>query len=219
MGHPRKQRKKYNTPQHPWESSRIEEEKKLSEEYGLRNKKELWKANSIIKRFRDQAKRLISDTTEQGIKERKQLLERLSKLNLIESENIEDVLNLSIKDVLDRRLQTFVFTRGLSKTASQARQFIVHGHVSIAGKRVNVPSYLISKDEENEIGFLGTSNLSKEDHPERVKKEEKKVKKIKEAPKEKPKEVLKEKPKEEKVEVKEEVKEKENGKTKEKKSD
>ena len=214
MGHPRKHRKKYDTPRHPWQASRLEVEKKLFEEYGFKNKKELWKMGSLIKRFRDQAKRLISDTTEQGMKEKEQLVNKLIKLNLIKSKAIEDVLNLEIKDILERRLQTFVYKQNLAKTINQARQFIVHGHIGIDGKRVNVPSYLVLVDEETKIGFLTISNLSKEDHPERIKKEEKKIKK--EAKKE---EKTEAKAKEDKVEVKEEkkkieVKEKSNGKPK-----
>jgi len=214
MGHPRKHRKKYDTPYHPWQASRLEAEKKLFEEYGLKNKKELWKMGSLIKRFRDQAKRLVLGTTEQDVKERDQLINRLIKLNLIQSKAIEDVLNLEIKNMLERRLQTFVYKQNLAKTISQARQFIVHGHIGVDGKRVNIPSYLVPTDEETKIGFLAVSNLSNEDHPERIKKQEKKIKK--EGEKE---DKIKAKEKEEKAVVKEEkkkieVKEKPNGKAK-----
>ena len=214
MGHPRKHRKKYDTPYHPWQASRLEAEKKLFEEYGLKNKKELWKMGSLIKRFRDQAKRLVLGTTEQDVKERDQLINRLIKLNLIQSKAIEDVLNLEIKNMLERRLQTFVYKQNLAKTISQARQFIVHGHIGVDGKRVNIPSYLVPTDEETKIGFLAVSNLSNEDHPERIKKQEKKIKKEEEKE-----DKIKSKEKEEKAVDKEEkkkieVKEKPNGKAK-----
>src|SRR3989338_6148815 len=214
MGHPRKHRKKYNTPYHPWQASRIEAEKKLFDEYGLKNKKELWKMGSLIKRFRDQAKRLGLDTTEQGVKEREQIISKLTKLNLIQSKAIEDVLNLEIKNILERRLQTFVYRQNLAKTINQARQFVVHGHIGVDGKRVNVPSYLVPTDEETKISFLAISNLSNEDHPERIKKQEKKIKK--EAKKE---EKIESKEKKDEVVVKEEknkieIKEKSNGKAK-----
>ena len=177
MGSPKRQRKKYKTPMHPWSAPRIAVEKELIKEYGLRNKKELWKMGSMIKRFRDQGKRLIADTTDQGIKEKNQLLTKLSKLNLVQSDAIEDVLNLTINDILERRLQTFVYKKNLSNTINQARQFIVHGHIGIEGKKVNVPSYLVLKDEESLIGFLPKSDLSSEEHPERAKRDEKKIKK------------------------------------------
>jgi len=194
MGHPKKHRRKYTSPPHPWQASRIEEERILFQEYGLKNKKELWKMGSMTKRFRDQAKRLIADTTEQGIKEKNQLIARLDKLNLIQSNAIEDVLNLTVKDLLERRLQTFVYKKNLAKTINQARQFIVHGHIKVGENKVNVPSYLVTKEEEASITFLQKSNLSSEDHPERLKKETKKVKKEekKESNKEKPKKEVKE---------------------------
>ncbi len=39
MGQPRKSRKKYNTPPHPWNAERIKNENKLMTKYGLKNKK------------------------------------------------------------------------------------------------------------------------------------------------------------------------------------
>ena len=49
MGDPKKQRKKYETPLHPWQGERILAEKKIMEEYGLKNKKEIWKMNSMLR--------------------------------------------------------------------------------------------------------------------------------------------------------------------------
>ncbi|MDP7610203.1 MAG: 30S ribosomal protein S4, partial [Candidatus Woesearchaeota archaeon] len=43
MGDPKKQRKKYSKPSHPWQTERIEVEKVLMKEYGLKNKKEIWR--------------------------------------------------------------------------------------------------------------------------------------------------------------------------------
>ena len=41
MGNPKRHRKKYSTPAHPWQRARIEEERELSKEYGFKNKKEM----------------------------------------------------------------------------------------------------------------------------------------------------------------------------------
>jgi len=49
MGHPRKARKQYDTPSHPWNAARIKSENKLVVKYGLRTKKEVWKAETTIK--------------------------------------------------------------------------------------------------------------------------------------------------------------------------
>ena len=56
MGHPKKTRKKYKTPSHPWQKDRLEEEKILTKEYGLKNKKELWKGDSHLRKVKRQAK-------------------------------------------------------------------------------------------------------------------------------------------------------------------
>ncbi len=197
MGDPKKQRKKYKKPIRPWEGTRIVKEKSLLKVYGLKNKKELWKAESILRSFRDQAKRLTAATSEQAKKEEKQLIEKLSKLNLIKKDSkVDDILSLELKDILDRRLQTLVYKRRLARSVKQARQFIIHGHVYVDGKKVDVPSYCVNIFEEDKIYFNPSSELAKNDHPERVKvkvKEEKVKKKIKEE------KVKKEKKVEEKV--------------------
>src|SRR3989344_1693756 len=116
MGHPRRLKKKYSTPYHPWQRARMEKETKLKDFYALKNKKELWKVQSKLKNFTGQAKKAIRGETEQSKKEGKQLMERLKRLNLLESERVEDVLNLTIENIMDRRLQTQVFKAGLARS-------------------------------------------------------------------------------------------------------
>jgi|ETNmetMinimDraft_2_1059921.scaffolds.fasta_scaffold10396_2 small subunit ribosomal protein S4 len=174
MGDPKKHRKKYSTPLHPWQATRIEEEKQILNEYGLRNKKEIWKLDSLLRRFRSQAKKLIASTTDQARKEEKLLIVKLAKLGLLNEEaHLDDVLGLNLRDVLERRLQTLVYRKNLARSAEQARQFIIHGHVVIDNKKITVPSYLVKKDEEDKLNFLSKSSLSKIDHPERVNLEDK----------------------------------------------
>jgi len=182
MGDPKKNRKKYSTPSHPWQATRLKEEGELVEKFGLKNKKEVWKMTYIIKKFKGQAKSLIASTTPQAEKEKKQLIAKLIKLNLVsDNATLDDVLGLKIESIFERRLQTFVFKLGLAKSIGQARQFIIHGHVAVNGKRVNVPSFLVLKDKESKIAFYPNSNLSREDHPERLtKKLEQDLKKEKE---------------------------------------
>ena len=169
MGDPKKNRKKYSTPSHPWNATRLKEEGELVDKFGLKNKKEVWKMTSVIKRFKSQAKSLIAGYTEQSEKEKKQLLVKLNKLNLVnETATLDDVLGLKIESVFERRLQTLVFKKGLGRSVKQARQFITNGHISINGKKCNVPSYLVLKDEENKISFNLHSKLNNENHPERM---------------------------------------------------
>ncbi len=203
MGDPKKHRKKYTTPTHPWQKDRIELEKQLSREYGLKNKKEIWKMNSFLKNIKQQAKKFTAVSTEQTKKEEQQLFEKLRRLGLL-SENIslDSVLSLDLKDVLERRLQTIVVKRGLARTMKQARQFIVHRHIAIGGKKITSPSYLVRLDEESQITFSKNSSLADEMHPERNIASKGTEEKTTEKEEESKKEENKEKPEKEKHEEK-----------------
>lgn len=168
MGHPRKSRKKYDTPSHPWNADRIKEENKLVNKYGLKNKKEVWKAETTVKRYRRDARELLGMSSEQNVKERKQLLGHLINMGILgDKAKLEDVLNLTLEDVLRRRLQTMVHQKGLANTAKQARLMVVHGHIALDGKKVDSPSYLVKSGQEDLIGFYKGSPMEKH-HKEKV---------------------------------------------------
>src|SRR3989344_8767310 len=121
MGDPKKSRKKFNSPPHPWIRERIEEERGLVKEYGLKNKREIWKMESMVKDYRDQAKKLISLHTAQSAKERQLLLEKLRKYGLVKDTNsLDPVLDLTLRDILERRLQTQDFRKGLAHSPHAA---------------------------------------------------------------------------------------------------
>jgi len=167
MGDPKKQRKKYRRPSHPWEKDRIEAENKLLQKYGLRRKEEVWKIETLLRSFRRNARRLLTASGPQAELETRQMLERLKRLGLISSgATLDDVLGLTIENILERRLQTIVSKKGLAKTPLQARQLVLHGHVAISGKRVTVPSYLVSVKEEGEIGLAPGSSFASQPKPE-----------------------------------------------------
>lgn len=155
MGHPRRLRKKYSTPGHPFEKARIEEENKLLSEYGLKNKKEIWKAKSKIRNFRAQARAIQADRTEKRAEREKILLNKLKRLGLLKEGGLDEVLALDVKDLLERRLQTIVYRKGLARSVKQARQLITHGHIAIDGRKVTVPSYIVQVDEESKVGYYG----------------------------------------------------------------
>ena len=185
MGDARRFRNKYARPGHPWQLARIEEEHALVKEFGLKTKRELWKADSKLKSFADQAKRLVALRTAQAEVERKQLTDRMSRLGLLPaSAKLADILGLSIKDLLNRRLQTIVHKKGLARTPTQARQFIVHQHVMIGAKKVSAPSYLVPVSDEAQISFVSNSTLANPEHAERAIKEKPKATIAKEAKKE-----------------------------------
>jgi len=168
MGDPKKLKKKYSTPKHPWVAEVIATEKELIREYGLRTKKEIWKMTSFLKKYKDQAKKLIADRTPQGEKEKQQMMQKLQELGVIQDgAELDDILSLEIKDIMERRLQSLLFRKGLARTMKQARQFITHRHVMIGSKKITFPSYLVPQQEETQLTFDSNSELNKEDHPER----------------------------------------------------
>jgi len=171
MGSPKKPRRKYSKPSHPWQKARIEAERILFKEYGLRNKKEIWKATSLLRNFTHQTKKLIIGKSAQAEIEKDHLLKRLFSLGLLgEGAKLEDVLSISVKNLLDRRLQTLVYKKRLARTIQQARQFIVHRHIVVGDRTIVMPSYLVTREEEAFIGFTSKSALFNQDHPERVEK-------------------------------------------------
>ncbi|MDD5650978.1 MAG: 30S ribosomal protein S4 [Candidatus Nanoarchaeia archaeon] len=167
MGHPIKLKKKYKTPNHPWERARMEKETVIKKTYGLKNKKEIWKAHSAMKTFTRQAKKIIAQKSDQNKLEQVQLMDRLDRLNLIDkTDKVENVLNLTIENILDKRLQTYVYKAGLARSIKQARQFIKHGHIFVSGKKMTAPAYILNKNDK--VIFNPKSAISNIEHPERV---------------------------------------------------
>ncbi|MCJ7429256.1 MAG: 30S ribosomal protein S4 [Candidatus Nanohaloarchaeota archaeon QJJ-5] len=145
----RKARKSYETPTRGWQQDRIDQETDVLYDYGLKNKREVWKSESKIRDFRREARKL--NATEDEEREQ-QLINKLHNLGLVtEDADLTDVLDLDLEDILERRLQTIVYEKGLANTMKQARQFITHGHIMIEDNVVDVPSYLVTTEEENNI--------------------------------------------------------------------
>ncbi|MBD3203222.1 30S ribosomal protein S4 [Candidatus Woesearchaeota archaeon] len=183
MGDPKKLRKKYSKPSHPWQKMRIEEERTLMNDYGLKNKKELWKMSSTLKKYKKRVKDLVPRKDKQAELEKDQLLSKMKAMNLIKSDAIlEDVLSISVKDLLERRLQTLVLKQGYASSIKQARQFVTHEHVTVRGKMINSPSYLVTLEEQSMINVServsGIKEPDEEESP-KPKKEEKDGKKKK----------------------------------------
>ncbi len=169
MGDPRKTRRKYSTPSHPWQDARIKEESVIVEAYGLKNKKEIWRANSTLKNFKEQAKTLVNVAGKKAEIAQQQLVQKIQKIGLLgKAGTFDDILSLSPKDILERRLQTIVLRKGLAKSITQARQFVTHGHIMVGGKKLKSPSHLVTVKNEGTVEFIGGSALSNPDHAERI---------------------------------------------------
>lgn len=148
MGDPKKQRKQYETPTHPWRKDRIDRENELIKRYGLKNKREIWKAESRLRNFRRLARDLLGIDTEQSRIEEDQLLKKLQRLGLLADEvSLDAVLGLNIEDILDRRLQTQIYKLGLAKTPSQARQLVVHRQIRVNNRIMKAPSYFVRTED------------------------------------------------------------------------
>jgi len=165
MGEPRRLRKKYETPFKPWDRELLMQELVLIGEYGLRNKRELRRAEALLRKMRAVARSLYGLPIEERMEEEKKLISKLYRLGILpEKATLDDVLKLTVRDILERRLQTIVYRKGLAKTIYQSRQMIVHRHVMVGDRIVDRPSYLVSRDEEDKISFSPRSPYSNPNH-------------------------------------------------------
>ncbi len=172
MGDPKFSRKTYDTPSHPWQGERIKAEVEVVRAFGLKNKTEVWKAETILRNLRKQSRDLqarLRSGDKQAQVEADALLNKCGRLGYLPvGSNLNDILSLKDEDVLSRRLQTIVFEKGLASTIRQARQMITHGHIFMNGHRVTVPGYLVSRAEESSIEYNPSSPYTDEMHPMRA---------------------------------------------------
>jgi len=135
-----------------WTTDQLNAELYIMGSYGLRNKRELWKAQTEVARIRNQARALLALSAEARAEKEKRLLNFLNRLGLAkEGATLDDILNLKIEDLLERRLQTIVMKKSGIKSPYQARQLVSHRHVSIGNRKVNIPGYLVRTEEEPQI--------------------------------------------------------------------
>lgn len=177
MGDPKFSRRRYETPAQPWEGERIKAENELLMKYGLKNKRELWRAQSMVRRLRATSRDLqarLRTGDPQAKVETEEILGKCSRMALLppEGATLNDVLALNTETVLSRRLQTIVYRKGLAFTPKHARQLIVHGHASVGDRKVTIPGYLVKRGEEENISYSETSPLTDDIHPARPKADE-----------------------------------------------
>jgi len=170
MGHPKFSRRVWQGPKHPWQAERIEEERTLIFNYGLRNHREIWKARSKLRRWRSNAMKLIaiaeSGEDDHVSREKNDLITSLHRRGLLpEGASLDDVLRLNVDHVLARRLQSQVYYKGLAASPKQARQLLIHGHISIDDQVMTVPGYIITREEEAALQYNLSSDLANDQHP------------------------------------------------------
>ena len=156
MGDPKKARKQYSRPRSPWRADQLAQELYLLGTFGLRNKRELWKAQTQLSSVRKQARTLLAATQAVRLREEKKLLDSLRRRGLVgEAATLDDILSLTVEDVLSRRLQTMVFKKGMSLSPLHSRQLIVHGHVAVGERVITIPGYEVGSQEEGEVMLTG----------------------------------------------------------------
>ena len=143
-----RKKKNFSRPRKAFDIVRIKAENELLKKYGLKNKKEIWKAEAAVGKVRNLGKKLITADRE----EQEKLFNKLNKWGL-KVKTISDILGLDKEAWLKRRLQSIIISKNLAKP-KEARQLIAHKHVAIDGKIINVPSYVVEVDEENKIQVL-----------------------------------------------------------------
>ena len=169
MGLPIKHRKKYLSHKQRWDKQTIVEEKELVQNYALKNKKEIRKVEFLVGKFKKLAKSYNRSEETKNSQQAINFLESLKAKGFlhVDATSLDDVLNITTRDILERRLSNVVYKLKLARSPAQARQFVVHRHVKVGGKVVDSPSYLVPLNEEPTVEFRETSNLSSEEHPER----------------------------------------------------
>ena len=163
MGDPKKQKKQYDKPRKSFQKERLGKEKAARKLYGLKNNREFLRAESTIRSKRTNARKLLALSLENRMKREKEIIDSLKKIGILRGNpTLDDVLTLTPEALLERRLQTIVWRKGLANSTKQARQFITHGHIGVDGKRVSIPSYIVSETEEAKISYFGREMVIQE---------------------------------------------------------
>jgi small subunit ribosomal protein S4 len=156
LGDPKKARKQYSRPRSPWRADQLAQELYLLGTFGLRNKRELWKAQTQLSSVRKQARTLLAATEVIRLREEKKLLDSLRRRGLVgEAATLDDILSLTVEDVLTRRLQTMVFKKGMALSPLHSRQLIGHGHITVGNRIITIPGYEVGSAEDGVIKLTG----------------------------------------------------------------
>lgn len=155
MGDPRKTKRHYTNPRKRWDKARIDVERGIINTYGLKNKREIRMLEALLRRKRHSARTLLAMSAEKRGNRGEELLKSLARLSILNGKSVlDDILGLSLTQLMERRLQTVVWRKNLAKTPVQARQFITHGHIAVNSRKVTCPGYLVDSDMESKIAYF-----------------------------------------------------------------
>ena len=169
MGDPRRQKKKYVAPKRPFDTERFEQELEFIGSFGLRNKKELWKHKTELSNYRRNARMMLGLPPSERATTEKELVDKLARIGILSAEpTLDRVLDLTLDNLLERRLQTIVFRKGMAASMHHSRQLVTHGHIALDDARVTTPARLITVEEEVRIAYTAKSAMNDQSHPARI---------------------------------------------------
>ncbi|KIO25495.1 hypothetical protein M407DRAFT_91820 [Tulasnella calospora MUT 4182] len=158
---PRNHSKTFKVPRRPYESARLDSELKLIGEYGLKNKREIWRVALTLSKIRRAARELLKlePKDPRRLFEGNALIRRLVRIGVLDEKRmrLDYVLALKIEDFLERRLQTQVFKSGLAKSVHHARVLIRQRHIRVGRQLVTAPSFVVRLDSQKHIDFALSS--------------------------------------------------------------
>ncbi len=106
----------------------------------------------------------------QKAKETYGILEKQFRLYYFKAEKMSGVTGTNLLQLLERRLDNIVFRMGFAANRRQARQLVLHGHFTLNGGRVNIPSFLIRtgdvvvpRDKSKKLAAI-EENIAKIEH-------------------------------------------------------
>merc|ERR1712199_102098 len=144
-------------PRRPFEKERLDSELKLLGQFGLKNKREIWRVRLALAKIRATARVLLTkdEKDPQRIFEGQALMRRMIRYGILDEDKqrLDYVLGLKLENFLERRLQTLVFKRGLAKSIHHARVLIRQRHIRVGRQIVNVPSFMVRVESQPHIEF------------------------------------------------------------------
>eukprot|EP00007_Cunea_sp_BSH-02190019_P001665 CAMPEP_0174232854 /NCGR_PEP_ID=MMETSP0417-20130205/3027_1 /TAXON_ID=242541 /ORGANISM="Mayorella sp, Strain BSH-02190019" /LENGTH=190 /DNA_ID=CAMNT_0015310969 /DNA_START=84 /DNA_END=656 /DNA_ORIENTATION=- len=156
-------RKTFKTPRRPFEKERLDAELKLCGEYGLKNKREVWRVQLTLAKLRKAARELLTldEKDPRRLFEGAAILRRLRRIGVMDEtqDQLDYCLALKVEDFLERRLQTQVYKLALAKSIHHARVLIRQRHIRVGKQIVDIPSFIVRVDSQKHIGLALNSSL------------------------------------------------------------
>ena len=156
--------KTVKTPRRPFEKERLAYELQLVGEYGLRNKREVWRVRYALAQIRSVARHLMTleEKDPKRVFDGAALLRRLTRLGLLTEaeQKLDFILGLSVEKFLDRRLQSVILRNSMALSIHHARVMIKQRHIRVGKTLVDIPSFMVRVDSEKHIKHRANSPLS-----------------------------------------------------------